>query len=218
MSVRNIVRRSTISGVATPTNAPVYVDSDDNKLKMIPAGSGTTEVEVADVSSSQTFTNKTLTAPVITSPIINRTPVTLAAATLSLTQALHDGKTVVVTKTDGTTITLPAATGTGARFRIVQGAKVASVGTVVQVASATDYFRGAQYAATDNGSGAGLTWPTANTATVATESDTITWDGSTKGGNIGDVIELEDIATAVWLLKAFVDATGTEATPFSVAV
>lgn len=49
----------------TPNSAPIYVDSDDNKLKMIPAGSGTTEVEVVDVSSTQTLTNKTLTAPTI---------------------------------------------------------------------------------------------------------------------------------------------------------
>jgi len=48
MSIRNIVRRSTVSGVATPVNAPIYVDSDDNKLKFIPAGSGTTEVTVQD--------------------------------------------------------------------------------------------------------------------------------------------------------------------------
>lgn len=59
MSVRNIVRRATIQGVATPSNAPIYVDSDDNKLKMIPAGSGTTEVEVVDVSSAQSISGKT---------------------------------------------------------------------------------------------------------------------------------------------------------------
>lgn len=65
MSIRNIVRRATALGYATPSNAPVYVDSDDNKLKMIPAGSGTTEVEVVDASSAQTLTNKTLTSPVV---------------------------------------------------------------------------------------------------------------------------------------------------------
>ena len=66
MSVRGIARYATPKGVATPTNAPVYVDSDDNKLKMIPAGSGSTQVELIDASSVQTLTNKSLTAPIIT--------------------------------------------------------------------------------------------------------------------------------------------------------
>lgn len=66
MAIRSIARRSTVLGNATPTAAPIYVDSDDNKLKIIPAGSGTTEVEVIDASTSQTLTNKTLTSPTIT--------------------------------------------------------------------------------------------------------------------------------------------------------
>lgn len=66
MPLRNITRGATVKGLATPTSAPVYVDSDDNILKVIPAGSGTTEVQVVDASSVQTLTNKTLTSPVIT--------------------------------------------------------------------------------------------------------------------------------------------------------
>lgn len=65
MSVRNIRRGATVQGYATPTSAPIYVDSDDNKLKMIPAGSGSTEVEIVDASTAQTLTNKTLTSPTI---------------------------------------------------------------------------------------------------------------------------------------------------------
>jgi hypothetical protein len=68
MPSRNIVRGATIQGYANARNAPVYVDADDNKLKMIPAGSGTTEVDIVDVSSTQTLTNKTLTSPVLTTP------------------------------------------------------------------------------------------------------------------------------------------------------
>lgn len=62
MAIRNIRRQATNPGAypATPTAAPIYVDSDDNKLKMIPAGSGTTEVEIVDASSTQTLSNKTI--------------------------------------------------------------------------------------------------------------------------------------------------------------
>lgn len=67
MSIRNIRRQATnpLGAAGTPNSAPIYVDSDDNKLKFIPAGSGTTEIEIIDASSSQTLTNKSLTSPTI---------------------------------------------------------------------------------------------------------------------------------------------------------
>ena len=63
MAIRNIRRQATnpLGAAGTPTVVPIYVDSDDNILKMIPAGSGTTEVEIVDVSSTQSLTNKTIT-------------------------------------------------------------------------------------------------------------------------------------------------------------
>lgn len=67
MAIRNIRRQATnpLAAPGQPNSAPIYVDSDDNILKMIPAGSGTTEVQVVDASSVQTLTNKTLSAPTI---------------------------------------------------------------------------------------------------------------------------------------------------------
>jgi len=75
MAIRNIRRQATnpLAAPGLPNFAPIYVDSDDNILKIIPAGSGTTEVQIADASSTQTLTNKTLTSPTITSPTITGT-------------------------------------------------------------------------------------------------------------------------------------------------
>lgn len=70
MAIRNIRRQATnpLASAGTPTTAPIYVDSDDNKLKMIPAGSGTTEVEVVDSSTNQTIGgNKTFTGTTVIS-------------------------------------------------------------------------------------------------------------------------------------------------------
>ena len=64
MAIRSLLRTAVIKGSATGATAPIYVDSDDNIVKVIPAGSGTTEVEIVDASSTQTLTNKTLTSPV----------------------------------------------------------------------------------------------------------------------------------------------------------
>jgi hypothetical protein len=73
MAIRNFARYSVRPGgpPGTDTSAPCYVDKDDNKLKMVPGGAGsTTEVEIVDASTSQTLTNKTLTSPVITGATI----------------------------------------------------------------------------------------------------------------------------------------------------
>ena len=44
MPVRGIVRRATVAGEVTATNAPIYVDSDDNIPYLIPAGTGSSLV------------------------------------------------------------------------------------------------------------------------------------------------------------------------------
>ncbi len=53
---------------------------------------------------------------------------------------------------------------------------------------------------------------------TASDSDTITLDGSTKGGIIGDEVTLTDIATNQWIVRGFLKQSATEATPFSAAV
>lgn len=44
MSVRGLHRGAAARGSATPTNAPIFIDSADNTPKLIPAGSGSTQV------------------------------------------------------------------------------------------------------------------------------------------------------------------------------
>jgi hypothetical protein len=59
--IRSISRSATLKGYATPNSTPIYIDSDDNILKMVPAGSGTTEVQIVDASSVQTISGKFIT-------------------------------------------------------------------------------------------------------------------------------------------------------------
>ena len=46
--VRSLRRGATLVGNASATSAPIFVDSDDNKVKVVPAGTGSTEVALAD--------------------------------------------------------------------------------------------------------------------------------------------------------------------------
>lgn len=122
MAIRNIRRQATNPGAypGTPDAAPIYVDSDDNKLKMIPAGSGTTEVDIVDVSSTQTLTNKTLTSPTLTTPGLTSTTgnlsvigtITSADATTPIiataTGKTNTGYLSLTGKTSGSLKVLPA--------------------------------------------------------------------------------------------------------------
>jgi len=141
--------------------------------------------------------------------------VSLTAATVTVTQAAHaERDALMLNRAAGITVTLPAALGTGAKYRFVVGTKLTSNNYKIQVASATDYMRGKAWllAATN------AAFPTANTDTSTTESDTITLNGGTTGGLLGDVVELTDMGAGQWQVEASLSGSGTAATPFSVAV
>lgn len=138
--------------------------------------------------------------------------VSAAASTLAVTVAAHEGRIITLNRAAGVTATLPAATGSGAKFTFIVGTTVTSNAYTIKVADATDVMDGIILAADDTATPAPLVWVT------AVDSDTITLDGSTKGGLIGDRIELVDIATNQWAVHGFLKQSGTEASPFSATV
>lgn len=143
--------------------------------------------------------------------------VPVTAATVSLTAAIHGGAMTTLNRAAGITATLPAATGSGAFFRIMNLTTVTSNNHIIAVANASDYMIGNSIIAADGGNTNNM-FETANTGTVATETDTITLNGTTTGGIKGGFIELIDVAANIWLVRLVDAATGTEATPFSAAV
>jgi hypothetical protein len=136
----------------------------------------------------------------------------LAGSTLAVTEALHDGKTIILDQLAGSVCTLPAATGSGARFRFVVGVLATSVSHSVKV-TGTDIIQGiVNIIDTD----------TAGTTTgfaTASDSDTITLNRTTTGSAMrGEWLELEDVASALWLVRGQLANTSNGATPFSAAV
>lgn len=144
--------------------------------------------------------------------------VAVTASTLTVTAALHAGRTIYLNRAGGIVTTLPAATGSGNKYRFIVGATFTGTATIA-VPNATDYMIGVATLFQDAGDTV-VGFATANTGTVATESDTITLfvASNTTGGIKGAVVELEDVANAVWHVHYVSDAGGTEATPFSAAV
>lgn len=139
--------------------------------------------------------------------------VAVGGTALSLTEAAHDGKTIRLDHTAAaSTVTLPAATGSGARFKLI----VTAVNTnnhLVKVPDASNVMRGV-VTMLDNDSNAATAYAATGT------DDTITLNGTTTGGQIGDWLEFEDIAANTWHVTGMllVPAGSNVADPFSATV
>ena len=134
--------------------------------------------------------------------------VTVADATVTTTDDAHVGQRVVFNRAAGVTATLPAATGSGNRYEFI-GAIDATGNQIIQV-TGNDTMAGVAYLGNDS-AGASCFY-------TADTSDTITLDGSTKGGLKGWRVICDDIAADTWAVLVMSEASGTEATPFSAAV
>jgi len=152
----------------------------------------------------------------LTGTVLATTPVNCTTSTLAVTQATHGGRVVTLNRAAGITATLPAATGTGTIYRFVVGTTFTSPG-IIKVANATDYFIGLALLTTDT-SDAMVGFGAANSGTVATNSDTITMDGTNTGGYAGAMITIQDVGTAIFSVLMVSKASASEATPFSAGV
>lgn len=131
-----------------------------------------------------------------------------ASATLTRSDA---DAVITVNAAAGLTLTLPAAAGTGDTYEIIVGTTVTSNGYIVKVANASDTMRGNCICGQDAGD-------TLVLFEAGATADTITMNGTTTGGLLGDRIVLKDVAANLWSVSIVMAATGAEATPFSATV
>jgi hypothetical protein len=109
------------------------------------------------------------------------------------------------------TFTLPAATGSGDKYRFYVSV-VNTSNYLIKASAGTMLFKGmiVGQSATDSATDAARTWVPGAT------DDTITLNGTTTGGkDIGNWIEFEDCSATMWAVKGFITQSGSEATPFS---
>lgn len=138
--------------------------------------------------------------------------VNLNATSLTLTATTHGERIITLSHTAAaSTVTLPAATGTGNIYRFI----VAAVNTnnhVIKVANGTDVFEGMAIMCNDSDN-------TVSGFESGATDDTITLNGTTTGGAaIGDYVEIIDYASGKFHIRAALTGTGSEATPFSATV
>lgn len=171
-----------------------------------------------DASDNPVFTGKTLylnndAAP---TPIarVGSDGFVAAGSTKTLTVAANGGQTIKLDTLTGSVVTLPAATGSGAKFRFLVTLLATSNSHIVKVANASDTMIGLIEGSRVDSGNAVLGF-----AAQAT-SDTITLNRTTTGSvTLGEWFECEDVATNVWAVAGVLSATGAAfATPFSATV
>jgi hypothetical protein len=125
-------------------------------------------------------------------------------SSLALTAGGHAGQTVVSNLAATQAITLPAATGSGNVYKIFVA--TTKTGDLTITTDGSDDLVG----------GVEVTTDASGTPFLSDGTDTIiTMNGSTTGGVKGSYVELQDVASATWLVSGRLVSTGTEATPFS---
>lgn len=133
----------------------------------------------------------------------------LAAGGTKTLTAADNNKIVQLDTAAGSTVTLPAATGTGAFFRFYVSALATSNAHIVKCAG-SDVFVGIIWGCRVDSSNAVLGFA------AASNSNTITLDRSNGSVSKGEWIEVFDVATGVWKVKGMLTSTGSAfATPFS---
>jgi hypothetical protein len=136
-------------------------------------------------------------------------PTTATALSLTITQ---HGERVVVVNTNSTvanTFTLPAATGSGVRFEVINGI-AQTQGSIVIAANGTDVMKGR---ALSFDSTAVATH--ANIFVSSASSDKVTWNRTTTGGLGEDSLIAWDEAANTWRVQVISRCSGANATPFS---
>lgn len=139
--------------------------------------------------------------------------VPVTASTLTASQADHAGRVVVLDRAAGITVTLPASSGTGDVYTFVLKTTITSNDYIVKVANATDVMNGSMAYFNDTGT-AGL----AKAWAAADNDDTVTMNGTTKGGYAGTRVICTDYASGFWSVQVYGRQSGSIATPFSATV
>lgn len=187
-----------------PTGKSLDIESG-GELKLAGTAVAATAAELnASVAGLLATTAEINRAADVSTRIVNCT-----ASTLTVTEALHDGKTVVLDLAAGIAVTLPAASA-GLQFEFIIKTTFTGAATIKSVASA-DIMIG--HAIMGNNSD--------NTivnfqATAADTFDTINMLGTSNstGGMAGQRIRISGLAANLWYVEIIGDAAGTEATPF----
>lgn len=195
---------------STPPSAFAPGIGDVIEVRVVDAVNPATRTALTGVQRLVVATNDgttvTTTQESASGQVVNTT-----ATTLTITRALHADRMVTINSAAPIAITMPQATGTGARYRFFIGTVATATSHTIKVANATDVMAGYAFCVV-------TTTTVLDSFKTSATSDTISLNGTTLGGVVGDRIEIIDVATGVFSVLMYTAPTGTEATPFSASV
>lgn len=138
---------------------------------------------------------------------LNSKPASVTSSTVTLGDK-HSGGTVLLNRAAGVAVTLPAASGTGQRFKVLVG--TASNANTIRV-TGNDTFVGGIMIQNDGDSSAA----TADAYTPAAANNRISPTTAGGGGAVGDWMEFHDVAADKWQVFGYFSGVGDPVTPFS---
>lgn len=150
---------------------------------------------------------KTLSADLLTAEgnVGARVPLLAGLSRTMLTS--ESGRTVLLDNS-GSQVTLPAATGSGIRYRFVSTVVASGGGQSVRTQFGESISGTAVVFANNTGF--------FDQRYALTSANRITLNGGTQGGNSGDLIDIEDVATGKWMASVLAIAVGSStASPFT---
>ncbi len=180
--IRSITRRPTVAGFATAGSAPFYVDSDDNRVKLIPAGTGTTEVILQEAGGASSY-ERLVTTRVLT--------------------AADSGKTFALALAGGFTVTLPALS-TVANFNATFIVEIAPTTAYIVITATADLDTMAGLVHGADGADSG-----ANSVTTFSADQ---YNFVANVALIGDTLTVRQVGTAGWSAQAYIKVGATGGT------
>lgn len=136
--------------------------------------------------------------------------VNTSATTVSLSATSHGNRLLVINtnSSSGCAVSLPAATGSGIKYEILNGI-AQTQGSITVVCAGSDVMKG-RALSMDSSAVA-----THQNVFVTLTATTLTWNRTTTGGIGHDHATLWDGASGVWRVLVESQTSGDDATPFS---
>lgn len=201
-----LLKKGAVLTTTSTAGVETAVTAEDLAAAANLSGLTATVDELNSVCDANTATATEITrACDVSTRIVNATE-----ATLTVTEAAHANRTIVLDRAAGIAVTLPAASA-GLKFRFIVKTTFTGAASIKSVSGA-DIMVGYALMGNDTDNTV-VRWP----VVAGDTADTIDLLGTSNstGGMAGQEIEIEGLAANLWFVKIVGDAAGTEATPFT---
>ncbi len=170
----------------------------------------TTSATIARTDAANTFTGTQTVGALVASGV---TQAAVAVGSSIAASATNAGTTYLLNTAGGSTLTLPAATGTGNVYKVVVTVSTTSAAHKVLAASGSDFIIGCAVGQSNAGAVLGF-----HSAAATNHSLQMPNAGSQPSGGItGDSYTFTDVATNLWVCSGMFTAGTTATTPFNSA-